>query len=88
MKSIGHTLFGDVRYGGNQVLKGTIHSKYRQFVDNNFFILPRQALHAKVIGFTHPRTGERMVFESELPSDMQTVIDRWREYVNSRKALL
>jgi len=50
--------------------------------------LPRQALHAKVIGFTHPRTGERMVFESELPSDMQTVIDRWREYVNSRKALL
>jgi 23S rRNA pseudouridine1911/1915/1917 synthase len=88
MKSIGHTLFGDVRYGGNQILKGTIHSKYRQFVENNFGLLPRQALHAKVLGFTHPRTGERMRFESELPVDMQTVIDRWREYVNSRKALL
>jgi len=88
MKSIGHTLFGDVRYGGNQILKGTIHSKYRQFVENNFALLPRQALHAKVLGFTHPRTGERMRFESELPVDMQTVIDRWREYVNSRKALL
>lgn len=88
MKSIGHTLFGDVRYGGNQILKGTIHAKYRQFVDNNFALLPRQALHAKVLGFTHPRTGERMSFESELPVDMQTVIDRWRDYVNTRKALL
>ena len=88
MKSIGHTLFGDQRYGGNQILKGTIFSKYRQFVENNLQILPRQALHAKVLGFTHPRTSERMRFESDLPDDMQQVIDRWREYVQSRKELL
>jgi 23S rRNA pseudouridine1911/1915/1917 synthase len=85
MKSIGHTLFGDQRYGGNQILKGTVYSKYRQFVENNFTILPRQALHAKVLGFTHPRTGEHVRFESELPDDMQKVIDRWRDYVNTRK---
>lgn len=88
MKSIGHTLFGDVRYGGNQILKGTIHAKYRQFVENNLEILPRQALHAKVLGFTHPRTGERLSFESDLPEDMQLVIDRWRGYLQSRKELL
>lgn len=88
MKSIGHTLFGDVRYGGNQILKGTVHSKYRQFVENNLAMLPRQALHAKVLGFTHPRSGERLRFESELPEDMQMVIDRWRDYVQSRKELL
>lgn len=85
MKSIGHTLFGNQRYGGNQILKGTVYSKYRQFVENNLAILPRQALHAKVLGFTHPRTGEHVRFESELPDDMQTVIDRWRDYVNTRK---
>jgi 23S rRNA pseudouridine1911/1915/1917 synthase len=88
MKSIGHTLFGDPRYGGNQILKGTLYSKYKQFVENQFAILPRQALHAKVLGFTHPRTGEHIRFESALPEDMQTVIDRWRDYVNSRKELL
>lgn len=88
MKSIGHTLFGDPRYGGNQILKGTVFSKYRQFVENNLEMLPRQALHAKVLGFTHPRTGQHVRFESELPSDMQRVIDRWREYVQNRKELL
>lgn len=88
MKSIGHTLFGDPRYGGNQILKGTLYSKYKQFVENNFQILPRQALHAKVLGFTHPRTGERMRFESELPRDMQQVIDRWKNYVEARKEQL
>ncbi|MBX2889785.1 MAG: RluA family pseudouridine synthase [Saprospiraceae bacterium] len=88
MKSIGHTLFGDPRYGGNQILKGTLYSKYKQFVENQLAMLPRQALHAKVLGFTHPRTGEHIRFESELPEDMQTVIDRWRVYVNARKESL
>ena len=88
MKSIGHTLFGDPRYGGNQILKGTLYSKYKQFVETLFTILPRQALHARVLGFTHPRTGEKVYFESDLPQDMQTVINKWREYVQSRKALI
>jgi 23S rRNA pseudouridine1911/1915/1917 synthase len=88
MKSIGHTLFGDPRYGGNQILKGTLYSKYKQFVENCLSILPRQALHAKTLGFTHPRTGEFVRFESSLPADMQLVIDKWRDYVNARKELL
>lgn len=85
MKYSGHTLFGDPRYGGNQILKGAIHTKYRQFVENNLAMLPRQALHAKVLGFVHPRTGEKMRFESELPRDMANVIERWRTYVQARK---
>jgi 23S rRNA pseudouridine1911/1915/1917 synthase len=88
MKSIGHTLFGDQRYGGDQILKGTVYSKYRQFVENNLAMLPRQALHAKVLGFTHPATSEHIRFESDLPADMQQVIDRWREYVHTRKTML
>ncbi len=85
MKSIGHTLFGDPRYGGNQILKGTVYSKYRQFVENQLAALPRQALHAKVLGFTHPRTGEHKRFESELPKDMENVLAKWREYVLARQ---
>lgn len=85
MKSIGHTLFGDPRYGGNQILKGTLYSKYKQFVETNLQLLPRQALHAKVLGFKHPRSGEFLRFESELPLDMLTVIDRWRTYLQGRK---
>lgn len=85
MKYIGHTLFGDPRYGGNQILKGTLYSKYRQFVEGLIGMLPRQALHAKVLGFTHPRTGEHIRFESGLPTDMQLVIDKWRAYVHARK---
>lgn len=85
MKSMGHTLFGDPRYGGNQILKGTLFSKYKQFVENCLSLLPRQALHAKVLGFTHPRTGEHMHFESDLPEDMTTVLEKWRTYVNARK---
>jgi 23S rRNA pseudouridine1911/1915/1917 synthase len=85
MKSIGHTLFGDPRYGGNQILKGTLYSKYKQFVENCLEILPRQALHAKTLGFIHPRTGEFVRFESPLPDDIQQVIDKWRVYVNARK---
>ena len=85
MKYIGHTLFGDPRYGGNQILKGTLFSKYKQFVENCLQLLPRQALHAKVLGFTHPRTGKRVRFESDLPPDMTAVLDKWRTYVNARK---
>jgi 23S rRNA pseudouridine1911/1915/1917 synthase len=87
MKSIGHTLLGDPRYGGNQILKGTLFSKYKLFVENCLKLLPRQALHAKVLGFIHPRTGLPIRFESELPEDMTTVLDKWRTYVNARKDL-
>lgn len=80
-KYIGHTLFGDVTYGGNEILKGTLFARYRQFVANNLELLPRQALHAKTLGFYHPATNEFMQFDSELPQDMQTVIERWRQYV-------
>ncbi|MFN4256088.1 MAG: RluA family pseudouridine synthase [Saprospiraceae bacterium] len=87
MKSIGHTLFGDPRYGGNQILKGTVYSKYKQFVEGLLSIAPRQALHAKVLGFTHPRTGQHVRFEAELPKDLQTVLKKWREYVAGRVAV-
>jgi 23S rRNA pseudouridine1911/1915/1917 synthase len=85
LKSIGHTLFGDIRYGGNKILKGTLYPKYRHFVEASLALLPRQALHAKVLGFEHPTTKQQVRFESELPTDMQTVIDRWRGYVQERK---
>jgi 23S rRNA pseudouridine1911/1915/1917 synthase len=84
-KFMGHTLFGDMRYGGGQILKGTVYSKYKQFVENLLAICPRQALHAKIIGFTHPRSGEFIRFESELPKDMHQVIDKWRVYHDARK---
>lgn len=80
MKYIGHTLFNDVRYGGNEILKGTTFSKYKQFVQNCFTVCPRQALHAKTLGFIHPRTGKEMFFNSELPEDMERLIERWRIY--------
>ena len=80
MKHIGHTLFNDERYGGEKILKGTTFTKYKQFVDNCFKILPRQALHAKTLGFVHPKTGEFMRFESEIPEDMQQCIEKWRAY--------
>ncbi|WP_298902504.1 RluA family pseudouridine synthase [uncultured Psychroserpens sp.] len=80
MKHIGHTLFNDERYGGERILKGTTFSKYKQFVDNCFKVLPRQALHAKTLGFEHPRTGEHMSFDSPIPDDMQQCIDKWRHY--------
>jgi 23S rRNA pseudouridine1911/1915/1917 synthase len=81
MKHIGHTLFNDAMYGGDQILKGTVFSKYRQFVDNCFKIIPRQALHAKTLGFIHPHTKQWMKFESELPADLQDVIEKWEHYV-------
>ncbi len=80
MKHIGHTLFNDERYGGHIILKGTNTAMYKAFVKNCFYICPRQALHAKTLGFVHPSTGEYMHFESELPDDMQELIDKWRKY--------
>jgi 23S rRNA pseudouridine1911/1915/1917 synthase len=80
MKYIGHTLFNDERYGGERILKGTTFTKYKQFVDNCFKILPRQALHAKTLGFVHPKTGKFMSFTSEVPNDIQECIDKWRHY--------
>ena len=80
MKHIGHTLFNDERYGGNLVLKGTTFTKYKQFVDNCFKALPRQALHARTLGFKHPRTKEFMSFTSEIPDDIQLCIEKWRKY--------
>lgn len=83
MKYIGHTLFNDERYGGNLILKGTTFTKYKQFIDNCFKTLPRQALHAKTLGFTHPVTKEFMLFDTELPQDMQDCIEKWRNYAKS-----
>ncbi len=83
MKYIGHTLFNDARYGGDAILKGTTFTKYKQFIDNCFKILPRQALHAKTLGFEHPTTKAFMRFDSELPQDMVECIDKWRAYSKS-----
>jgi len=80
MKHIGHTLFNDERYGGDKILKGTVYTKYKQFVDNCFRLLPRQALHAKTLGFTHPKSNEKISFDSEIPEDMNSVINKWRLY--------
>ena len=85
MKHIGHVLFNDERYGGHEILKGTHFSKYKQFVNNCFDICPRQALHAKTLGFVHPHTGEEMFFTSELPEDMTRLIERWRAYISNRE---
>lgn len=85
MKHIGHPLFNDDTYGGDKILKGTSFSKYKQFVENCFSILPRQALHAKTLGFIHPVTGEEMLFDSELPNDMAQVIEKWRSYISNRE---
>lgn len=85
MKHIGHVLFNDERYGGNEILKGTHFSKYKQFVNNCFDICPRQALHAKTLGFVHPKTGEEMFFTSELPKDMTDLIEKWRTYISNRE---
>jgi 23S rRNA pseudouridine1911/1915/1917 synthase len=84
LKSIGHTLFSDARYGGDHILKGTTFTKYKQFVDNCFKLLPRQALHAQTLGFVHPISGKSMSFESPLPNDMLTALDKWRHYAKHR----
>ncbi|MBN2668395.1 MAG: RluA family pseudouridine synthase [Bacteroidales bacterium] len=77
-------LFNDERYGGNEILRGTTFSKYKQFVENVFQILPRHALHAQTLGFTHPITKERLFFESPIPNDIQMAIEKWRKYISSR----
>ncbi len=81
MKFLGHPLFNDEMYGGNEVLKGTMFTKYKQFVENCFKIIPRQALHAKSLGFIHPATGKKMQFDSDLPQDFVEVMDKWEKYV-------
>jgi 23S rRNA pseudouridine1911/1915/1917 synthase len=86
LKHIGHTLFNDARYGGDLILKGTTFTKYKQFIENCFKLLPRQALHAKTLGFVHPVTGETMRFETDLPQDMKDVIEKWRGYSVSNAA--
>ena len=86
MKHIGHPLFNDARYGGDLILKGTTFTKYKQFIDNCFKILPRQALHAKTLGFVHPTTGEMMRFDTELPDDIKELIEKWRGYSKSNAA--
>lgn len=83
MKHIGHPLFNDARYGGDQILRGTNSGKYRQFIDNCFAACPRQALHARTLGFVHPHTGKEMFFSAPIPEDIQALIDRWRNYTNA-----
>ncbi|HNX54715.1 MAG TPA: RluA family pseudouridine synthase [Prolixibacteraceae bacterium] len=84
MKYIGHPLFNDDNYGGDQILRGTTFTKYKQFVANCFALLPAQALHAKTLGFVHPVTGEEMLFDSELPDNFALIIEKWRNYLNNR----
>jgi 23S rRNA pseudouridine1911/1915/1917 synthase len=80
MKHIGHTLFNDHRYGGDKILKGTVYAKYKQFIQNCFELMPRQALHAATLGLEHPTTGKRMFFEQPLPADFTAVLDKWERY--------
>ena len=82
MSSIGHPLFGDERYGGTLIREGTVYSKYRQFIRNCFEICPRQALHAKTLGFVHPVSGKTLRFDSEIPADMNSLIEKWRKFSN------
>ena len=81
-KHIGHPLFNDEKYGGSRILKGTTFSRYKQFVENCFALMPRQALHARSLGFTHPASGKRMHFSSELPDDFRAVVEKWRKYTH------
>lgn len=82
MKHIGHPLFNDDFYGGDKIVKGTVYTKYKQFVENCFELCPRQALHAKTLGFVHPDTNNEILFDSDLPADMEAVIEKWRKYTN------
>src|SRR5215471_15185297 len=82
MKHIGHTLFNDAEYGGDKILKGTIYTKYKHFVENCFEVCPRIALHAATLGFIHPATGQELFFEAALPTDMSLLIEKWRNFVS------
>ena len=81
---IKHPLFNDPEYGGDQILRGTTFTKYKQFIQNCFSLLPRQALHARLLGFIHPSTGKDLTFESPLPADFASVLDKWRNYTGGR----
>ncbi|MEQ9231456.1 MAG: RluA family pseudouridine synthase [Cyclobacteriaceae bacterium] len=83
MKYLGHPLFNDETYGGHEILKGTVFTKYKQFVQNCFKLMPRQALHAKTLGFIHPVTKKKVQFDSDLPEDFTSVLDKWEKYVNT-----
>ena len=85
MKYAGHPLFNDARYGGDRILKGTVFSKYKQFVHNCFTACPRQVLHAGILGFVHPVSGESMHFEAELPEDISNLLDKWKHYLRHKK---
>ena len=87
MKHMGHTLFNDAKYGGNRILKGTVFTNYRRFVENTFDLIPRQALHAASLGFIHPITQEKMHFTSDLPEDFAAALEKWRGYTSTRKEL-
>ena len=81
---LGHPLFNDERYGGDKICKGVTSSKYKQFVENCFKLLPRQALHAKTLGVEHPETGKFLRFDTEIPSDIQLCVEKWRNYIKNR----
>lgn len=83
MKYLGHPLFNDTTYGGDRILSGEVFTNYKQFVNNTFTALPRQALHAKTLGFVHPITKEKLQFDSEIPSDIQNAIERWKNYTEN-----
>ncbi len=85
MRFIGHPLFNDARYGGDQILKGTTYSRYKQFIQNCYKILPRQALHAQSLGFVHPNTKQKLFFETPLPADMHQTLEKWRHYIKHRE---
>jgi 23S rRNA pseudouridine1911/1915/1917 synthase len=85
MRYAGHPLFNDPEYGGNKIMKGTLFNKYKQFVHNCFEMIPRQALHAKTLGFIHPTTKEEMFFDSEIPNDMKQVTEKWKHYIANRE---
>jgi len=85
MEAIGHPLFNDDRYGGDRIVKGTVFSKYKSFVEKTFSLIPRHALHARSLGFVHPRTGKEMYFEAEFPNDIQDALERWRRYLAGQK---
>ena len=83
MKYLKHPLFNDMEYGGNEILKGTTFTKYKQFVQNCFNLIPGQALHAKSLGFIHPTTGKHIFFDSDLPENMKTMVEKWRKYTKT-----
>ena len=83
MKHLGHPLFSDSEYGGDKILRGQVFSNYKKFVENCFETMPRQALHAKTLGFVHPRTKEWMQFDTDLPEDFSNVIEKWENYLKN-----